>query len=385
MAHKDPEKVLVAGAGIAGLTSALSLVCAGHEVSVFEKTPVLETVGAGIQISPNAWKILSRLGDVTDLEKVASFPKSIRIFNGHTGTKLSDLPLGEDFARRFGAPYSVIHRGDLQNVLLRWLNRNAGIDVQLNRHVVGYDAAGETAALLFSDGTRETGSMVVAADGIWSKLRGQVSGLPAPIYTGKMAWRTVIPAEQITDVSLLEHTSVWLASASHTVAYPVHSGKALNIVVIISQSPDTNSERPEFGNWATGLSQLLKSAQEWGRWPIHSVPKPYCLQQNRLAVIGDAAHAMLPFAAQGAAMAIEDAAVLSAAVDNAPTINEALQKYSQLRMTRLEKVAALAHSNGQIYHLPAPASYFRDIAMRILPHSRLMERQAWVYGWELPV
>lgn len=384
MGGSDDRTVLISGAGIGGLTTALALTKKGWKVWLFEKAPTLEPIGAGIQLSPNAWNVLADLGLSEQLQQYASFPEAIILHDGRSGRQLTSLPLGETFERKFGLPYGVIHRGDLHTILIEACNQTESIGVSVNKEVASVELGDKQGAFWFSDCSRITGDLLIAADGIHSSIRQEV-GNPSPaIPSGKIAWRTMISSDRFNSDWLLRNTTVWLAPDHHVVTYPVSGGELLNVILIAPDTGQTDAVSPDLSNskFSDHLLGLFSLADEWGAWPLLETPGPYTFSKGRLALVGDATHGMMPFAAQGAAMAIEDSAVLTACLDQDTPIDVALRDYHSKRIDRVTKVARLAKSNGRIYHLPAALGFFRNLGMRMIPGSLLMARQSWVYGWK---
>lgn len=355
-----------------------------------EASSVLEAVGAGIQLSPNAWSVLAGLGLEESLIAVSSFPERIRMADGISGRSLVDLPLGHRIKSRFGNPYAVVHRGDLQAVLLDKIAEMTDVEVRLSSPVIGYRATQQGVVVELEGRKSESGGLLVGADGVRSALRTLAVGEDTQEFSGKTAWRAMIPAREIGDTSMLQDTHIWLSPDCHLVSYPVRGSSYLNLILIL---PGTISDSAESPNnhllnraslKAPKALDLLACARNWTGWPMYTVRAPIRMTGDKLALIGDAAHAMLPFAAQGAAMAIEDAAVLARCLSGETDAKTALARYQMRRAARVERVMRFARSNGRIYHLPFPLSIARNLGMRMLPASRLMQRQAWIYGWNAP-
>ncbi|MEM7069418.1 MAG: FAD-dependent monooxygenase [Pseudomonadota bacterium] len=387
--HNFP--VIISGAGIAGLTCALSLSAKGFNVVIVEKAEKLEAIGAGLQISPNAYKVLASLGLKEELDTVSTFPEAIHVQSGSSGKRITSIPLGDTVNDKFGAPYCVVHRGDLQRILLDACKRSKLVEIRYAAEIANVSDDGDGVKVRLSTGTNSiSANALVVADGVWSKLRMSLLDAPPPVYTGKTAWRTMFKAEQISDKGLLRDTHIWLAPNSHLVTYPVRDSSALNVILIctrgllnteIRQSHDNAELANHLNKFGGAIRELPASKTNWNAWPIYETPKPIQMARGRIAMIGDAAHSMLPFAAQGAGMAIEDAQILPNCLENAPA-TEAFHHFAKLRTARVERVVKLARNNGRIYHMSPPLSFCRDIAMKMLPSSGLLKRQAWIYSWK---
>ncbi len=396
--------VLISGGGITGLTAALCLAKAGFRTDIFEKAEGFETVGAGIQISPNALNILDEIGLSDQLKSVAVAPSAIRVMAAISGREITKIPLGSSIIKRYGVPFLVVHRADLHQVLARAVHENPDTNLHLNASVedLAIHANGVT-GMVFKDGQmmEYPASALIAADGVWSKLR-QSHFLEKPAsYSGLIAWRGLIATDQLPGSHDLENTQLWLARDAHAVSYPVRNGRHLNIVVITkdkagktieagernwSQSATATELKAKLPLWCDEFCSLLSYRTRWTRWPLYHNAKTRNWLRGPTAMAGDAAHAMLPFAAQGAVMGIEDAAVLGNCMAEVMledvSIEDALSKFQKLRQPRIRRAEKLAISNGRIYHLPQPFATARNLGMKLLGGERLLARQDWLYGWQ---
>ncbi len=389
----DRRTILVSGGGIAGLTAALCLAESGHRVEIFEKANKFETLGAGIQLSPNALRVLFSLGLEKKLKTVATAPPAINLIDARTAQRLANVPLGHHVINRYGLPYLVIHRADLQQILVKACRSNPEIALHLGSEVmdVAPHKNGATVLVNRDDKFQEVPCRaVIVADGIWSRIRTQILGLEAPEYQGLTAWRSMIPIDENIGFSARENTELWLAKKSHAVTYPVRMGRYLNVVAIVPESdPDgiyakPNMERlaSHFSNWHNEFAKLLDCRTRWTSWPLYQVTKLTNMAYGPIVMIGDAAHAMLPFAAQGAAMAIEDATSLALHLADNQDAPEAFMQFEKYRLPRLRKAMALAKFNRSIYHMDRPFSWFRNLGLRLIPNESLLGRQNWLYKWE---
>ena len=356
--------VRIAGAGIAGLTAALAFARKGHEVTVSEAAQELLPIGAGIQMPPNAMRVFRALGLESDLNAHASAPRGIEIIDGLSGRLLVRVPLGMDIERRHGAPYLVVHRGDLQHVLLEAVAREARVCLRLNEsHDLRED---------------EECELLVGADGVHSTVREHVRGPSPAVDSGYVAYRTMFDSaeleEWMRDATIRAVTRLFLGPGAHLVHYPVRSGQAVNVVAIAR----ADERGRAFSNWHERIAPLLSEDQDWGTWPILSVDPTGARVGERTALIGDAAAAMLPYAAAGGAMAVEDAYSLAQAWANP---RENLEGWAQRRTARVSKVARLARRNRRIYHLDGAMRLARNIVMRAAPSHALMRAMDGIYAW----
>ena len=389
----DRPTIVVAGAGIGGLTAALTIARAGFRVVVAERSAELTEIGAGIQLSPNAAVVLNALGLETALAKVSTEPSEIAIRSGVTGDTLATLPAGA-FANRYGAPYRVVRRVDLQAVLLEAVRRNDDITLVLGTTVD--DALPRAGALLVRIGRDDGGESIsavglIGADGVWSGLRRQISGANAARFAGRTAWRTVIPIEDAPSFLRPEAVGLWLGPQAHLVHYPIAKGAAVNVVAIVEDADDrpgwdTDADRhliaERFRDWCPEVKAVAGASSPWRKFSLNTVDPTGRWVEGRTALLGDAAHAMVPFLAQGAAMAIEDAAVLGRALAAWPgDVPAALAAYEADRRPRVTRVWNSAWRTGRHYHQTGILAAARDLVLRSVGPQFLLSRNDWIYRW----
>ncbi|WP_114356605.1 MULTISPECIES: FAD-dependent monooxygenase [Rhodopseudomonas] len=389
--------IIVAGAGIGGLTAALALAAKGFRIVVLERTERLDEVGAGLQLSPNASRILVDLGLQSRLQDCAVAPDAVTAINARSGRAIVRMPIG-DVAARTGAPYWVVHRADLQAALAAQVAAHPSIELRLGCAVddIAPHANGVTVS---AGGAQEPGLALIGADGIWSAVRGLTFADTQPLFSGLIAWRGTLPAEAMPDGATLRGVQLWLGPEAHLVVYPISGGRRINLVAVVDGSWNQRgwSARGEpteiiarFAHWDGAARALIGAVDAWTRWALFGMPDGGVWNRGPVTLLGDAAHGMLPFAAQGAGMAIEDAAVLADCLaashgegrgGSAAEVPATLQRYAALRRPRVKRVQQLARQNGVIYHLPGVAALARDVAMRALGPDRLLARQSWIYDW----
>jgi salicylate hydroxylase len=299
--------VAIAGAGIAGLTAAVALAKGGASVEVFERAQVLEEIGAGIQLSPNAMAVLERLGIAPELAGRVFEPAAIEIREAGRNRLLARIPLGEAARLRYGSPYAVIARADLHGALLAAARRLERIGIHLGAEIRDPQLRSAGVGFQAAEKARHA-DILIAADGVHSALRTGFFGHPGPRETGLYAWRATLPVSEAPEHLALDSTGLWLGRRAHLVHYPIAGGERLNVVVIAGAAPDPSPPAVRFGE---SLQPLFQAAQEWRVWPILSSDPARAWTKGSVALIGDSAHAMLPSAAQGGAQAIEDAWVLA--------------------------------------------------------------------------
>jgi salicylate hydroxylase len=369
-------RVAVAGAGIAGLTAAIALSARGFRVDVYERAVGLEEIGAGIQLSPNAMAALDGLDVIPDLAGRLLEPKAIEVRDAPSGERLASIPLGETARIRHGRPYCVVHRADLQDALLGVAERRGNIALHLGAEV---RAVGETndGIAFRAGGADRRADVLVAADGVNSDLRPSHFGHPSARPTGHVAWRATLTEPDIPHAFRRDVTGLWLAAGAHLVHYPLRGGKCLNVVAIAA-APVSATPPPCFG---AALLPLMKAVPSWTPWPLLELDPSPSWVRGRGVLIGDAAHAMLPTAAQGGAQAIEDAWVLAQCLAAGGSVGDALAAFERLRRPRVERVVRHARRNIAIYELKGFAAVARNTALKGLPASLLLSRLDWLFSW----
>lgn len=393
------RRIIVAGAGIAGLTAALALAAEGFVVDVYERAPRLEETGAGLQLSPNATRILAALGVLDTLLPDAVEPKAVVLRDARTLSEVARVPL--DKAReRWRAPYLVAHRADLQSALLSQVLGNDRIRLLTDAEVrhVAVEPDGVVVSVRRNDQSVETkGDLLVAADGVWSSMRALAGGTTA--FAGDVAWRATLQADSpvgksFARVAPADLVTAFMHPSAHLIAYPIRGGRSINLVALTRNAAlkgiapakaDPRQLEHDLRGTASEIARLPRDAGPWTLWPLHTADAPSWRSGGRLALIGDAAHAMTPFAAQGAAMAIEDAAVISKLVASMPDdLPRALERYEMLRRPRVAKVARRGAFNRFTWHASGPIALARNLVLRTLSPDRLASDLDWLYGWSVP-
>jgi salicylate hydroxylase len=387
--------VIVAGAGIGGLTAALALARQQFRVVVLEKSDQLEEVGAGIQLSPNASRILIELGVDKELEPRVVVPDDISVVVTGSGREIVRIPIGANAAFRYGAPYWVMHRADLQAALLARVRQEPGISLMLGTQLEDFAVHGNGVTAVTRRGVtrlNEQAKVLIGADGVWSTVRSRAFAEAQPKFSGYVAWRGTVATSALPREFTAPRVRLWLGRDAHLVAYPLRGGHRINIVAIgagawnrpgWSEPGDPREVSRLFADsrWPPSSRWLIGAVDEWRRWALFEVVTN-AWSKGPVALLGDAAHAMLPFAAQGAAMAIEDAVVLSQCLaQESSDIDAALVHYAAKRRPRIARVRRAAQQNGTIYHMSGPMAFARNAAMRLLGGPRLMARQDWIYDW----
>ena len=393
-------QILIAGAGIGGLGAALALSQIGkkidHSVTVLEQSDVFGEVGAGVQISPNAYKVLCDWGLADVLKQTANFPEKLQVRSAASNKLLGQLELGNKATGRYGFPFATLHRADLHTLLLNAVRQQPNVELHLNAKIIQIVESNQHVIATTEAGASFTAGALIGADGLWSRVRQHVlNDAQPPRATGHTAWRALLPMGDVPPELQQDQVTAWLAPDSHTIVYPVQQGKSLNLVYCCENKGQIGLKPayllPE--QLSKVLQNVFQTATEknaWTRWdlfdrlPLASSSEMANPAHPCIALLGDAAHPMLPYLAQGAGMALEDAQALALSIQqNYSNLPLALQTYAQTRWQRNATVQARAARNGEIFHAKPPISWARDAAMGLLGEKLL--DMPWLYGNTNPV
>jgi salicylate hydroxylase len=386
------KQILIAGGGIGGLAAALACSRAGWPVQLMERANEFGEVGAGIQLGPNVVRVLHDWGLAHELTHVAAFPEKLRVRSAISGDELGRLPLGERMRMRYGAPYATIHRADMHNLLLSAVQERADVQLHLGHWLESFVDTGAGVKVNVLDGPSLQGHALVGADGLWSTVRHNLLQDDKPRVTGHLAYRALIAQRELPAHLRSLQVTVWLAPNLHVVHYPVRRGHWLNVVAIVhgqvkgdvhdwDHATHVAELQTAMGSTCTRLQDLVRAIPNWRQWGLcDRVPMKGAHEQaqGRVALLGDAAHPMRPYMAQGAGMAIEDAACLQRmlALPDVP-MGLRLQQYAQERWRRNARVQARSIRNGEIFHAKGFVRWGRDMAMGVLGE-RILD-VPWLY------
>ena len=390
------KQVLIAGGGIGGLAAALGAARAGCDVRLYERAEVFSEVGAGVQLSPNVVHCLQGWGLQVPLQAMAAFPERLQVRSATSGQVLATLPLGADMVQRYGAAYASIHRADLHALLLTAVLQEGGVQINRSQAIIGYTEAEGTVQVHTSQGKDIEGDALIGADGLRSSIRAQLLGDGPPRTSGHLAYRALVPQSALPAALRTTQVTAWLGPHLHAVQYPVRGGELQNLVVIIEgpapadldnwdhAANAADLERALVGT-CTALQDAVRSVPTYGSgwrlWPLSDRPPVSSAAQmasGLVALLGDAAHPMRPYLAQGAGMAIEDAAQLQRALSmHDLDMALRLRRYALNRWERNARVQARSQRNGRIFHATGPLRWGRDAGLRLLG-ARLLD-VPWLY------
>jgi salicylate hydroxylase len=388
-----PPKVLIAGAGIAGLVAGLSLLQRGIDVDIFEQASELRELGAGVQLSANGTRVLIALGLEQEMQAIAAEPlgKQIRLFSTGRTWKLFDL--GVSSRAIYGAPYWMVHRGDFHRVLVDAFNARAPGRLHVNSRCVGFEQTDDGIWLRLASGERRHGDVVVGADGVHSEIRRQIGGDTKPFFAGVAAWRGLVPMERLPAEMQRDVGTNWVGPGGHVITYPVRRGEFLNFVGIFegeSWPVESWTERgtreacsQSFAGWNPEIHTIIENVDVPYKWALLGRDPLDRFVAGRACVIGDAAHPTLPFLAQGANMAIEDGMVLARCLEAFPP-QEALEHYQRARIARTNSIVVKSAENARRFHNPAlaHAEGADEYVSREWQPARVRERYDWLFEYD---
>ncbi len=390
-------RILIAGAGVAGLSAALELAARGWNVRLVEKAETLSEVGAGLQLAPNAMRHLQRLGVADRLSTQAVTPEALYLMDGRKARSLMEMKLGDKARQRWHHAYVVCHRADLQSALLDACREQPGIEISLDAEITNHRVEnGAVAATIRRANSEESvgAAYVIACDGVWSAERSK-AGLSKARFSGHIAWRTTLaasalPASFLNAMPERKSVSAWLGKKAHFIAYPLKGGSFFNFVAITtgenpgevwSRTGDAARLRSIYADWGAPVRDVLAAADGWTYWPLFEMPDAQFVGPDRTIFLGDASHAVTPFAAQGAAMAIEDAAALAQALDDSDR-EAGLKRFDAARKERIAAVAKRGELNRFAYHATGIFALGRNALFAMRSPDSFLGDLDWLYGYD---
>lgn len=391
--------VLIVGAGIGGLTAALCCVARGIDVTVLEQADALNEIGAGIQLPPNAMKVFKSLGLDTSLEAVAVKPDAIETRLGRSGRTIFRIELADYSERKWGAPYLHIHRADYIRALTEALDVRAPDSLQLAQRMVDYSQTKDNVRVKFEDGTYLNGDVLIGADGLRSNVRRTMFGQQSPVFTGNVAWRATVPMDQLGDLAPSRTACAWMGPGRHAVTYQLRQGILANFVGVVERQ-DWREEgwslrgskaelEKDFADFHPVIRNLVQHVNEDSlyKWALFDRLPLAAWTDGRVALLGDAAHPMLPFVAQGGAMAVEDGWMVAQLLSQTDDVAGALTLYANRRFARTAKAQKLSRRNMTTFHKRTRLSQLATYgpmwaAGKVMP-GFVRDHMGWLYRYDV--
>jgi len=390
MASWKDEQVLIVGGGIGGLAAALALARQGIPSQVIEQAAEFKEIGAGIQLGPNVFRMFEVLGLIEPISALAVFPDNLIMMDSITGEEVTRIPLGDAFRRKFHHPYALIHRADLHNVLLEACRTSNRIRLDAAQQVVAVDDTGNGVAVRCESGRSYRGAALIGADGLWSSIRQLVVGDGRAKPAGHIAYRAVLPTSEMPEKFRWRDMVLWAGDKVHLVHYPLRTGELFNLVAVFHSNRyeegwdsfgDPTELHERFANTCAPVRTLLAKIESWRMWVLCDRPPIKEWSKGRITLLGDAAHPMLQYLAQGACMAIEDAVCLADRVVAAGgDYAAAFRAYQAARYLRTGRVQIMARVYGEFYHAEGVARELRNMMLSSRTADDAMDGMAWLYG-----
>jgi salicylate hydroxylase len=386
----ERRKIIVVGAGLGGLAAAACLLLDGHDVEVCEQAPELGEVGAGIQVSANAMHVIYRIGIGESLAAQAVRPEAYTFCMGDTGEVIQSFALSEAHEKAHGAPYYHVHRADLHRMLADRVWQLKPGCIKLNRRLASYEETPAGVTAVFADGARASGDLLIGADGLKSAVRAQMRGSDHPIYTGDVAWRVTVPADRVQRFLPRIEQRLWMMPGGHAVTYFLRRGTLVNFVGLIEkEKPEEESWtakrsweelKADFDGWHPAIQAMIDNANRDAcyLWALHIREPVEGWSTDRVTLLGDAVHPTLPYLAQGAAMAMEDGAVLTRALRQCGDVAAALSLYQRNRYERTARVVRESSANGRLFHHPSREAMLEAFSRRDMGR----ERSMWLFNYD---
>ena len=390
MTGMDGGRVVIVGGGIGGMGAALALARKGIRSTVLERNETFGEIGAGIQLGPNVFRMFDRLGITAAINDSAVFVEDLIMMDSLSGEQITRVPLMGAFRERFGHPYAVTHRADFHRVLLTACKQTELVELRTGQTVIGYRQGTDGASAVLAGGETVDGEAVIGADGLWSKIRNQMLGDGAPRVSGHIAYRAVLPIEQVPDDLRWNAATLWAGPKTHLVHYPLRRSELFNLVAVFHSdryeegwdaAGDTDELREKFQGIDPRPKTLLDKIETWRMWVLCDREPVKDWADGRAALLGDAAHPMLQYFAQGANMALEDAVMLADLIEETDRdYPEAFLTYAQQRYLRTGRVQLMARFLGEVYHADGVTRELRNLQLGQRTPEQSHDGLAWLYG-----
>jgi salicylate hydroxylase len=383
------QSILINGGGIGGLTTALALAKKGIASQVLEQASEFQEVGAGLQVGPNAFRVFDLLGVTEAINELATFPESFTLMDALEAEQIVQLPLGQSFRARFGFPYGLMHRADLHQVLLNACRQDALVRLHTNSKCVAFKDKGDGVDVTLADGRVVSGSALVGADGLWSVVRQSIVGDGAPRLAGHICYRAIVPIEQLPEDMRSNAMNLWVGPKMHMVLWPMRKGAFSNVTVVFHSDRfeegwdtygDPEELRERIANLDPKVRDFVMGIQDWRMYVLRDRDPIRNWSKGRVTLLGDAAHPMLQYLAQGACMAMEDAVCLANQVASCGGDHAAaFVAYQQQRYLRTARVQLTARLYGHVYHASNASADLRNDFLRAKTPAQIFESMAWIY------
>lgn len=390
MAGKLDKPIIIAGGGIGGLAAALALSLKGYGSIVLEQASEFGEIGAGIQLGPNVFRMFERLGITEAINDVAWFPDQLIMRDAVTAELVTALPLDDAFRAKFTEPYGVIHRTDIHGAILDACRASDLVTLEASVKVTGYEQSAGGVTVMAEGGGPYEGAALIGADGLWSTIRQEIVGDGPPIVSGHIAYRAVLPIEEVPDHLYSDSMIIWAGEKTHLVHYPLRRGELYNLVAVFHSDkyvegwdafgePEELHER--FAGTCANVRELLERIETWKMWVLCDREPVKEWSDGRVTLLGDAAHPMLQYLAAGAGMAIEDAVALSDILEaNDGDIEKSFLEYPAGRYLRTGQVQVMARVYGEVYHAAGVVRELRNNMLRERTPEQSYDGMAWLYG-----
>jgi 2-polyprenyl-6-methoxyphenol hydroxylase-like FAD-dependent oxidoreductase len=386
-AQKRP--ILIVGGGIGGFATALALSKKGFRSVVFEQAAEIKEIGAGIQVGPNVFHMFEKLGLSEKILSKAALPQTLVMMDGITGENVVSIPLDTSFLQRFHHPYALIHRADLHSIFFEECQKSDLIQIITSKKIVKFEDHGASVSVHGSDGDVIEGDALIGADGLWSTIRNQLVNDGPPRVSGHIAYRAVLPIEDVPPAQRSNSMTLWAGAKTHLVHYPLRGGKLFNLVAVFhsdkyvegwDSAADSEELHRRFADATPEVKTMLAKIDTWRMWVLCDRDPIENWSKGRVTLLGDAAHPMLQYAAQGAGMSIEDAVVLADELDAGGSYEEAFLRYQKRRYLRTGKVQLTARLYGEFYHAKGVARELRNDFLKARTVDQTLDGMAWLYN-----